>query len=153
MSQIEVTQENLKNLMDMQYRFHAFKSKLEHMSPVIQKEFDALADAVRILFKEQSDKDAKEHTAKYEFFDKIQEENNLHSTWSIYEIDDIHAKFGYVQELTYLSETEAVNRDVTYLELWVIADRLMRASGDHHHVFIEAFVCRGNDNYELSTGS
>lgn len=153
MSQIEVTQENLKNLMDMQYRFHAFKSKLEHMSPAIQKEFDALSDAVRTLFQEQNDKEAKEHTANYEMFDEIQTKHNLSSVWSMYEIGDINSKFGYVAVLKYLDVSEAVWRDVSYLELWQIADRLMKASGDSHHVFIEGFAPCGEDDFELVTGS
>lgn len=153
MSQIEVTQENLKNLMDMQYRFHAFKSKLEHMSPAVQKEFDALSDAVRLLFKEQGEKDDKAHSAKYDFFDELQTKHNLKTVWSLYEIEDINANFGYVSVLKYLDVSEAVGREVTYMELWLIADRLIRASGDWHHSFIEAFAARGENVYELVTGS
>lgn len=153
MSQIEVTQENLKNLMDMQYSFHAFKSKLEHMSPAVQKEFDDLAAAVRTLFQEQNDKEAKEHTANYEMFDELQTKHNLNAVWSMYEIGDINATFGQVSVLKYLDVSEAVGREVTYLELWQIADRLMKASGDSHHVFIEGFAPRGENVFELVTGS
>lgn len=47
--------------------------------------------------------------------------------------------------------------DPTYLDMFAAADRLIRLSGDSHHVFVEDFIKKGNAGrarvYDLSTGS
>lgn len=40
----------------------------------------------------------------------------------------------------------------SYLDLWVAADKVIRESGDEHHVFVEAFTPDG-DELILSVGS
>lgn len=41
---------------------------------------------------------------------------------------------------------------VSWADLWLLADRLVRESGDSHHSFIEVFKVKG-DNLEMETGS
>jgi hypothetical protein len=41
---------------------------------------------------------------------------------------------------------------LTWLDLYILADALIRESGDLHHIYIEAFVKEGNDLI-LHTGS
>jgi hypothetical protein len=48
--------------------------------------------------------------------------------------------------------TERVNRQVTWLDLYKIADDLIEQSGDNHHIFIEGFDYDNGDLY-LITGS
>jgi len=154
MSQIEVSQEHLKNLMDKQYKFHAFNQKLEHMSPQVKAEFAELTLAVQDLFKEHQEKEDKKYVDKSKMFDKIRDDNSFSSIWSIYKVDDINSIFGYVQEVEYLTCVEIVAKEVTWLELWAIAERLMKQSGDSHHVFIEGFAKKPNDiSHHLITGS
>ncbi len=154
MKQIKVSQENLKNLMDTQYKFHSFAAKLEHMSPEVKAEFKELQDAVRLLFKEQREIEEKEYETKSNMLDKISNENNFISIWSIHEVDDMNSIFGYVEAVKYEDIIEQVNSEVTWLQLWGIADRLIRLSGDEHHLFIENFNKSSKDNcHHLSTGS
>lgn len=155
MSDIIVSQENLQKLLDVQYRFFSFKNKLEHMSPEVKKEFDVLCGAVEDLFDEHHKSEQQEEDKIRDILEKISDEHGFKSIWSIYEIKDMTAIFGYVSSLSYLGEREQVDKEVTYIELWTIADRLITLSGDEHHVFIENFSnYKSNDNnYELQTGS
>lgn len=154
MSQIEVSQENLKNLMDKQYKFHALLGKMEHMSPEIKSEFEELQQAVRELFKEHQQREDKAQSAKSNVFDKISEANGFKSIWSMYEVDDINAVFGYVEGVEYEGCSELVGTEVTWLQLWAIADRLIEESGDSHHLFIENFAKKDNEHlHRLITGS
>lgn len=144
MSQIEVSQENLKNLMDKQYKFHALLGKLEHMSPEVKAEFEELQQAVRELFKEHHQREDEAQANKSDMFDKISEANGFKSIWSIYEVDDINAVFGYVEGVEYAGCSELVGTEITWLQLWAIAERLIEESGDDHHVFIE--FCKKTTN-------
>lgn len=154
MSQIEVSQENLKNLMDKQYKFHALLGKLEHMSPQIKAEFEELQKAVHDLFKEHRQREDNAQAAKSDMFDKIREANGFRSIWSIYEVDDINAVFGYVEGVEYEGCNKHVGKEVTWLELWQIAELLIEESGDSHHIFIENFAKKDNEHlHRLITGS
>lgn len=154
MAGIIVSQEKLKKLMDMEYRFYAFKNKLENMSDSVNKEYDELSKAVRDLFKEQNDFYDKEQERKSEIFDKIQDQYGFESIWSIDEVNDINDIFGFVKGIKYFDNSETVNKEVTYLELWKIAERLIALSGDHHHIFIENFSEHKESGFhELQTGS
>jgi hypothetical protein len=154
MSQIEVSQENLKNLMDKQYKFHALLGKLEHMSPQIKADFEELKQAVHDLFKDHRQREDEAQANKSDMFDKISEANGFKSIWSIYEVDDINAVFGYVEGVEYAGCSEQVGTEITWLQLWAIADRLIEESGDDHHIFIENFAKKDNEHmHRLITGS
>lgn len=154
MTDIIFSQEKLRKLMDMEYRFYAFKNKLENMSDSVNKEYDELSQAVRDLFKEQNDIDEKEQERKNNMFNEIQIKNGFESIWSIHEVNNINDVFGFVRGIKYLENSEAVNEELTYLELWKIAERLIAISGDHHHIFIENFSKYDERGvYVLETGS
>lgn len=154
MSEIKVTQEGLEKLMNLQYKFHSVGQKLEHMSPQIQAEFKELQSAVSELFKSHREQEDKSARLKYAMLEKIQDEHNFESTWSISEVDDMNAIFGYVEGVEYLGNTEIIGKEVTWLELWATADRLIKQSGDFHHIFIENFHKKTGDIvHRLVTGS
>lgn len=154
MSQIEVSQENLKNLMDKQYKFHALLDKLEHMSPQVKADFEELKNAVHELFNDHRQREDKDQAQKSEMFDKIREDHGFESIWSIYKVNDINAVYGYVEAVEYEGYSELVSAEVTWLQLWQIADRLIKQSGDFHHLFIENFAKKSNEiPHRLITGS
>ena len=154
MSQIEVSQENLKNLMNSQYKFHALSAKLEHMSPQVKADFEELQKAVHDLFKDHRQREDKAQADKSDKLEKISEANGFKSIWSIHEVDDINAIFGYVEGVEYEGCSELVGTEVTWLQLWAIAERLIEESGDDHHVFIENFAKKDNEHlHRLITGS
>jgi hypothetical protein len=139
MTQINVSQEALKNLNDIQYKFHAFESKLEHMSPKVKAEFAELFGAVNALFKEHNEQVDKADKLNRAVLEKIQDEYGFEAIWSISNVSDMYADFGYVEAVEYLGHTEVVGQNVNWVELWEIADRLIEKSGDSHHIFIENF--------------
>lgn len=154
MSEIIVTQEALKNLMDNQYKFHSLHSKLEHMSPEVKYQFEELQNYVKELFKPYQEKEDQNLAIKMDLFDKIQEENCFTTTWSIYSVDNLNDIFGYVDSVKYEGCVVVVGKEVTWLELWAVADSLVKQSGDSHHIFIEGFSKRPNlTAHELITGS
>lgn len=154
MSEIKVTQANLKNLMDIQYKFHSFSQKLEHMSPQVKSDFQELQNAVQALFKEQREQDDKSHDEKSELFDLVREQHKFSSIWSIYKMSDFKEQFGFVEAVEYQGHTEVVGTEVTWLQLWEIADRLIELSGDTHHLFVENFSKKDKDIvHRLITGS
>ncbi len=154
MSEIKVTQEGLENLMNLQYKFHSLSAKMEHMSPQVKAELAELSGAVHDLFKTHREEEDKAYSLKSEVLDKIQEEHGFQSVWSMSEVTDMTAVFGYVEAVEYEGNTEVVGTEVTWLQLWAIADRLMKQSGDFHHVYIENFAKKPNEIYhQLITGS
>lgn len=89
----------------------------------------------------------------------VGDENGCETTvWCDYAVRDF-AKVAYEGDYTVhydggwgIAGSESV-MNPTYLQLWQIADRLIRQSGDLHHVFVEYFFIKGDGILELSTGS
>lgn len=79
------------------------------------------------------------------------------SVWCDYSIRDFSkvaykGKFIIKYDVSWGEPVQATVTNPTYLKLWQVADRLIRLSGDSHHVFIETFARRGNV-IKLWTGS
>jgi hypothetical protein len=81
---------------------------------------------------------------QFEKFAKIADDNNLTTTFSMYEITDINENSelladimtdGYHNNIT----LNLPNRKLTWLELWKYADMLYQTIGDSEHMFIENF--------------
>lgn len=154
MSEIIVKQEALKKLMGLQYKFHSVSQKMEHMSPQIQAEFTELQEAVRELFQPHREQEDKADALRREMLDKIEEEHGFKTIWSVPKIDDMNAIFGYVESVEYLGCIEIIGKEVTWVELWATADRLIKQSGDFHHIFIENFAKKPTEiSHRLITGS
>lgn len=101
---------------------------------------------------------------KYKLFSDYQEQYKLRSIWSIYSVENLDAFSGLSgTELIYCNhwgdETVRIplkSGDLTWGELYHAADKLIRQSGDEHHVFIESLTVRKGPNgqyLELDTGS
>jgi len=85
-----------------------------------------------------------------------------HSTWSIYEVDNMADRhpFEGADRVLYKDHwgNEPVSCSVhglTWASLWVAANACIRDSGDSHHIFIEHFCPDASDprTLILSTGS
>ena len=101
---------------------------------------------------------------KYELFSRMREILNLTSIWSIYEIDYFLADHDFGDNVVQLAYHDHWGNNgpvfieihgKTWQDLWVAADKAIRASGDEHHVFIEAFRVNPEcpEQLILSTGS
>jgi hypothetical protein len=94
---------------------------------------------------------------------KIQEENNLMAAWSMsITASELHQLTPPISKITYESwgptqiKTFDEPTQMTWLEFWKIANKMMVDSTDTHHVFIEnLYHAEGEpeDHFYLSVGS
>lgn len=85
------------------------------------------------------------------WLDLIAEEHNIeNSVWSMWDVRDFNdVPFPDVMRMEYDGGWgEPCGEDIpmcsTWLDLWKVADRLIKKSGDGHHVFIESMYAEDN---------
>lgn len=103
--------------------------------------------------------------SKNEHYNEVRSENGFKAVWSIYEVDliDDQHTFGDVVQLAYHDHwgnngpvfVEIPSGYTTWFDLYEAADKAIRASGDEHHIYIEAFRVNPEcpEQLILSTGS
>jgi hypothetical protein len=98
-------------------------------------------------------------TDKMDHYSEVQQQEGLRSIWSIYSVDELGDQHPYRDAEQVVYRDHWGNKTVceaipggTWIDLYIAADRCIRASGDDHHVFIENFRVEGRD-LVLSTGS
>ena len=154
MTDINVSQESLKKLMDESSKISRLRNNLSNMSDEIKKDSEDIFSAVIELFKPHWEAESTSYNLKMNGFYEIQDKHHFISIWSISEVDDINDIFGYVEAVEYLGHTEIIGKEVTFFELWSTAERLINQSGNFDHIFIESFVKDDNDIvHRLVTGS
>ena len=99
---------------------------------------------------------------QYNLFNNVREALGAQAVWSIGDVVDFtEVAFTDTIETIYykhhwgpngMVSVEVNKAGLTWLDLYRIADSLIKASGDEHHTFIESFVREGNDLC-LYTGS
>lgn len=124
---------------------------------------DGINDLIDKAFKKYRKSEDDEFDKKMEGFEKIQDKHKLWSIWSEYDISpkDMNKPFSDkpVKSLSYESwgptQKMKVGKIATWLDMWKIADQVMKLSGDQHHQFIEAIVEDKNKpgHFKLVTGS
>ena len=97
-----------------------------------------------------------------EALDEISNSNKFRTVWSMTEVTSeqmseltppikeiVYESWGPTQKHTFDKPTQ-----ITWLEVWKIADQLINLSGDTHHIFIESLEAQGTDGlFKLWTGS
>jgi hypothetical protein len=101
---------------------------------------------------------------QHTYFSAFREENQLTSTWSIYELEE----HGFLEDHPFKGATHVVYDShwgegdpeveisgATWADLYRAADQAIQQSGDSHHVFIESFTpIKDRPGFlRLSTGS
>lgn len=94
--------------------------------------------------------------------DKIRLSKGFKSVWSIFEVtnkmNEVAFKNSAPMTVVYKDHwgpqpvSVTVSKQPTWMDLWLAADQLIRASGDGHHIFIERFI-RDGHVLKLQTGS
>lgn len=83
---------------------------------------------------------------------EIAKKYNFVSVWSMYDVD-INAPSNIPAGiLKYHRNSIGIPENTTWLDMWCLADKLIKDSGDLHHTFIEDFEVEGNVT-TLITGS
>ena len=80
---------------------------------------------------------------RHEYYTNVQTECKLKSVWSIFEVANLYAPHPYTgatkikfgDQYTHMTDTGA-----EWIDLYIAADAAIKASGDQHHIFIEAFT-------------
>ncbi len=100
--------------------------------------------------------------AKMDHYHAVQQEMELCSIWSMFEVEDLNQPHPYslAREICYRDHwgDAAVYETIpgpTWRDLYAAADRCIRRSGDDHHIFIEALhpVADQPHQLRLTTGS
>ena len=109
------------------------------------------------------DQDNEAFDTKHEHYTEMQAHLGLKAVWSMYEVDEIGDQhtFGDVVQLAYQDHwgnngpVFAEVKGDTWADLYEAADQVIRASGDEHHIYIEAFRVNPEcpNQLILSTGS
>lgn len=98
----------------------------------------------------------------YDHYKAVQQQMDLSSIWSVYEVRDLYQPHPYAaaREICYRDHwgTDAVYETIpgpTWADLYTAADRCVQRSGDNHHVFIEGFYTVADQPHQLrlTTGS
>jgi len=98
---------------------------------------------------------------KFEYFNQVRDELGLDAVWSIYEVDNLSERhpFEGAKKVIYRAygsgDHEVAIVGSTWAALYVAANKLIRDSGDGHHIYIEDFKQSSIDPEILfvSTGS
>ena len=86
-----------------------------------------------------------EFDIKFDYFSQVREELGLSTVWSIYEVDNLSERhpFEGAKKVIYRAygsgDQEVAIIGSTWAALYVAANKLIRDSGDNHHIYIEAF--------------
>ena len=129
--------------------------------PQISDKINSLHKLALSAISEELEQENKDWETNQKALDEISSANKLRSVWSVTEID--HTKMQdtapEMTEISYESwgPTQVHKFDKpttpTWLELWQIGDKLIKQSGDDHHIFIESFKEVAPGKFKMWTGS
>lgn len=160
---ITLNDQQHKQLDSLLPDLHALKQSLEGaVHPKHIETIERLQASVQFAL-------AQVHKAEEDTFDQnfdklaaIEDQNGFSTIWSISEVpaDKLNEKMPFkIGTLVYESwgplQQKVVNKKITWLEAWALADELIKLSGDTHHIFIEDFtkVAKQSGVVTLTTGS
>lgn len=116
-------------------------------------------EKIRALLKPAYDEDEREFTKRHAHYRAVGDEFDAQTAWSIYEVEDLHAKHPYTGALTVTHQShwgdnipEITIQGDTWADLFIASDKAIKQSGDMHHCYIEGFNHTG-DTLVLMTGS
>lgn len=169
-----ISKQDFDSLTNAYCELLTIKDKLNGLTEILNSKlisnlaesYDAAVKKLSSSIESLQVQDEAAYDAKQEFYTDIAESNNLCSIWSIYEVDPKDFNTVPYPDATVLEYTNNWGSDVrlevavpghelTWLELYKLADRAIRLSGDQHHVFIESIEPKPEDPtvLVLSTGS
>ena len=77
-------------------------------------------------------------------YNHVQDAQGLASVWSLYEVADLYAMHPHAgaTKIKYGDQYTPIGTDagLSWIDLYIAADDAIQASGDQHHIFIEAFT-------------
>lgn len=155
-----------KEFKDLHNSLCDFDSALGELHGVIDEKLYArlseAKDKMRASLKNAYEQDTNAFDKKYKAYEEARALNNFKSVWSIYRVTNMNAYSGYsgFKKLIYRDhwgspvELEITKTNLSWLDLYELADRAIQQSGDTHHIFIER-IAPANEAFALvlQTGS
>lgn len=158
-----LTAEEFSNVHNAKCQLH---SVLQDINGIVHPRIEQrLQEAIALLdsgLASAYDQDEAAAAKSSAHFDEVSEKLGVKSIWSMYEVSDMYAPHPWPHHkiLAYSDhwgdgEVKVYIDGPTWADLWVAADRAIKASGDGHHIFIEDFTQSKTRDFELclSTGS
>lgn len=155
--------EDMEKIENLSPDLSFLSQRLDSLSPKFSSQVNNISNLLNETFKKYRENKEKSFDKKMSGFEKIQEKNNFWSIWSEYKISPSDMKKTFsdkaIESLSYESwgpkQTIKIGKITTWLEMWKIADNVMKLSGDKHHQFIEDFIEDKSKpgHFKLSTGS
>jgi len=152
-----LTPENYKSLNNLASDMHGVTQSLESVvNPEILQLLNQVKEKIQTAFKDLWDSEENKFEREFEAFDKISQDNNFMSIWSVSEIKSkaINSPVDTQGTAVIYKKCKAeLPPNPTWLDMWSAADKVIRQSQDTHHVFVEGFELNNAGVYELYTGS
>lgn len=161
-----VNEVSLKKLEQIYPKLHALKQKLEGVvHPSIIQDIEEMQTVYKKIFEPYWQEERSLSNTNYEQLEAVREEEGLSSVWSISEINYTKMKDLFSKEPVFCIEYESwgpsqkvefsEGKIFTWLDMWKHADKLIKNSGDTHHIYVEGFspVKGKKGYYKMYTGS
>lgn len=158
---VTLSKKDFDLLTSMYPKISALKSQLENVvHPRYIKDINEIASSMESVFNPFWKAEEEEGDKNFDALSKISDNHKFKSIWSISEISATNLSNDFpspVKQINYQDQSIIFDTEKTlsWLDMWKEADKLIRMSGDGHHIFIENFNKdkKNSGHYELSTGS
>lgn len=155
--------EDMEKIENLSPDLHSLSQRLEGLSPKFSEQIQGVQNLLSVVFEKYRSQEENDFDRKMNGFGKLQDKHKLWSIWSEYKISPSDMKKDFsdkpVESLSYESwgptQSVKVGKISTWLDMWKVADQIMKLSGDTHHQFVEAFVedKKKPGHFKLVTGS
>lgn len=138
--------------------YHLTKKLKDILHPDIVNQLESITHRLHQALDAKNNYDENKEDILYTKCDELAKQHQFTSIWSIsISPDDFSQPFSdqIVRSVSYKGMTIETNKEVTWLGMWIYADKLIKQSEDKHHIFIEDFVESETQpgHYKLLTGS
>lgn len=156
------SKEQIKKIDSIYPEFHSLIQQLDGVvHPNIIKTLENMKESLTEVMKPIWDEDEEAFEENAKQLDKVRDENNFQTIWSVSEVlaKDLNQKMPFKIGTIYYESwgkevKREINKKITWLEAWKVAEELILSSGDNHHIFIEDFhFDKDKGIVRLSTGS
>jgi len=132
------------------------------LSPRLINTLQKARQGIEKGFKNVRLQEAEWFNTQMDVFEQIRMANGLHTTWSIFEVENIYddSKIrgttlvfeGWESDAEVPITSNPINGEVSWMHLWMAADKAIQESNDHH-TFIEKFIPMSDGRVRLICGS
>lgn len=158
---ITISKKDFDLLTSVYPKISSLKQHLENaVHPKYIQEIDVISNTIKSVLDPFWKIEEKDWDKNYNQLSKISDKNKFKTVWSISEVraNELDDEFPFsVKKLYYKDQSITFDdsKKISWLDMWKSADKIIRMSGDDHHIFIEHFEQdkKNKECYNLVTGS